>query len=69
MYTEEEAMQKKCQQLFDSATGDRWQKCEASACMAWRWGSDRIFPTKVQNQDELVMTSYKVGYCGLAGKP
>jgi hypothetical protein len=68
MYTEEEAKQKKCQQLFDSATGDRWQKCEASACMAWRWdGIDTVAEqAKRMGWEEDAM---RKGYCGLAGKP
>jgi hypothetical protein len=63
MYTEEEAKEKKCQQLYDPRTGQRFQACVGSQCMAWRWAQRE---TRMTGDD---VAYVKVGYCGLAGKP
>lgn len=55
MYTEEEAKEKWCP-LLNPTGHPIIYRCNASECMAWRWGVAEGDPRKV-------------GYCGLAGKP
>lgn len=57
MVTEDEAKTKLCPETFGKMMDEQDQKCEGSACMAWRWGAN------------LERNVTKVGYCGRAGKP
>lgn len=57
LVTEDEAKTKLCPETFGKPMAEEDQKCEGSACMAWRWGQN------------LHRDREKVGYCGRAGKP
>jgi hypothetical protein len=68
MYTEEEAKGKRCQQLYDPRTGQRFQVCVGSVCMAWRWDGTDTLAEQAKRMGWAEGTMRK-GYCGLAGKP
>jgi hypothetical protein len=78
MYTEKEAKDKWCPTTFASYTGQSDggpYTCEASKCMAWRWGEDIVKKNPnagkraADGSVECDSFTTKKGYCGLAGKP
>ena len=70
MFTEAEAKTKYCPQQADPAASE-WPKCDASACMAWRWAEKRtaLLPATVIAANPQAKTIAEAGPLPMYGGP